>query len=176
MLQTCQGTLDTKCPRKVPEDAPGHAMPWLQTPCKGAPAWTTQNVPVSCPLQLQLHPLPGHPYVEHPGTPHLAPTSASAVLPGHSLYREPWHPLGYTRFTFSYPSKVPSAQRVPGPPQPIPTSALAFPPGQFRHRVSQDPQPMTATDPASQPMRRWGRDSKISSKLRRYFETRKQSR
>ena len=125
--------------------------------------------------------LQGCPLMDHPGCAGLMPpsapaasppraplcrafwdtpactTSASAVLPGHSLYREPWHPPAYTCFTFSYPSKVPSAQRVPGPPQPIPTSALAFPPGQFRHRVSQDPLPMTATDPASQPIRRWGR-------------------
>lgn len=89
------------------------------TPTQSTPAYRNLHI-----LQLQLF---SAQRTLRPSWP--MPISASTVLLGHSVRRDPWDHPACTYFSFNSPARAPSMQRALGPPQPTPTPAQAIPPG-----------------------------------------------
>lgn len=73
---------------RVPSKTPAHTSLGSSHPEWAISAWSIPGHPSLCLLQPQLshH---GTLSVDSPKTPQLASISASAILPGHTLYREP---------------------------------------------------------------------------------------
>lgn len=87
----------------------------------------------SIQLQLSLHVTLS---VENHGVDWLATISASAVLPGHILCREPGTTLICNHSGFSCPARAPSAQSSPGPPTLYPSFSPVTPSGHPLYRES----------------------------------------
>lgn len=96
---------------RVSQDLPTCSLPWLQPPL-----WL-----ITC--------------AESPGIPWFTYTSTSALLPRCLLCVEPQVPLVCTHFSFSYPARAPSAQRLQGPPGPHTISAIGSPPRHPAQRI-----------------------------------------
>lgn len=102
-------------------------------PAKVPPVVSTPRHPSLHSLQLQLSYHPGL-CEDHPRTPWLVLTSASSAWASSTWIAQ--DTLVCTYFSLSCLARASSVQGALGPPQPMPTSAPAIPPGQIQQEVT----------------------------------------